>query len=264
MQDDINFLTPDGIAYGTENGLYVKCDNFPEHKILTEAVFNPKSILENVATDATGKFDWKDFTRTNNTRAVVARESIKNVSMNIDLSAIDVIIFNTRRPEIPPIGKLVSPEQGAAYYGLGESIITSAEDATRAGETKRVVGFDPFIIDNPDLNINRMASILKQLPDVQMFVMNTGYVGDKLNNISVQMSSDLIIAALRNQIKWKFDKHSGFYVPVLINNEKIGKLSPRQYFGDEVFQEKMDRLRLNRKQYLQSLGNVKQDIINSV
>jgi phosphoenolpyruvate carboxykinase (ATP) len=258
FQDDINFINPDGIAYGAEKGFYVKCDQCPEHQSLTKAVKTKGTIIENVGTDLHGNIDWKNFEHTRNTRAVISRESLDggNNGGNIDLGKVDVVIFNTRRPEVPPIGKLMSHWQKSAFYALGESVITSAEDPTRAGEAKRQIGFDPFIIDNPAININRFAEIVKN-NNIEAYVVNTGYIGNEENNITVDMTLNCIEQMLRGNIEWKLDKDAGYLIPKTVPNfENYQSFEPRNYYGPAKYTKLMDKLRKERKKYLKNIKGI--------
>ncbi len=268
LQDDIVLIDSETNVYGTEKGFYVKCDSFPEHKQLTEATLKPGNILENVYVDENGKIDWKNFSITRNTRAIISRESLRGTGDFIDLPNLNFILYNTRRPELPPIGRLTSPEQSAAYYALGESIVTSAEDPSRVGEPRRVVGFDPFIISNKGLNVNRMQELIAKKGGVNSFVVNTGYVGDESHNIGVDDTIYFIEAAIRGNIEWEFDEDLGYEVPKLINGksfkDEFGKFDPRQYFGADEFKKRMEELRKDRKEYLRSIGGIEEKIIESV
>ena len=264
LQDDINLITKDGKVYGTENGFYVKCDSFPEHKLLTKATTSKGNILENVFVNDDGTIDWKNFSISSNTRAVVSRKTIDGTADYIDLPELNFILYNTRRSELPPIGRLVSPHQSAAYYGFGESIITSAEDASRAGEAKRVVGFDPFILGEHSKNINKMADIIAKVENLQTFVVNTGYVGDESINIGVEDTSYFLEAALRGEIEWELDEDLGYEIPKSVKGKPLGKFSPRGYFGDEKYKELMKNLREERTAYLKQYEGIREEIINSI
>jgi phosphoenolpyruvate carboxykinase (ATP) len=264
LQDDINLITSDGRSFGTEKGFYVKCDSFPEHKLLTKATLQPGNILENVYVDSEGNIDWKNFSVSANTRAVIHRNTVDGTADTIDLPSLDVILYNTRRPDLPPIGRLVSAAQSAAYYGLGESIITSAESAIHAGQSKRVVGFDPFVIGEHGLNINRVKKLSEINKNLQVFVVNTGYVGDESNDIGVEDTSNFIIAALRGQIEWEFDEDLGYELPKTINGEKVDKFDPRVYYGSEDFKQRMVKLREERKEHMRKFLTVDEDIIDSL
>ncbi len=265
LQDDITLLDKEGNGFGTEKGFYVKCDSFPEHEQLTTATTKPGNVMENVYADpSTGKVDWKNFSIAANTRAIISRESVRGTGETIDLPSVDFVLYNTRRPELPPIGRLRDANQSAAYYALGESIITSAEDPTRVGEPKRVVGFDPFIISDKHVNINRIAEIFGKKPDIQSFVVNTGYVGDESNNISVEDTIEFIEAAIRGNIVWEMDEELGYEIPIKVNNKSLDKFLPRNYFGKEKYSELVENLTKDRLEYLHNIGGINQSIIDAL
>lgn len=268
LQDDICLIDAESNVYGTEKGFYVKCDSFPEHEQLTSATIKPGNIMENVYVDEDGKVDWKNFSVSQNTRALISRQSLRGTGDTIDLPNLDFILYNTRRPEMPPIGRLISADQSAAYYALGESIVTSAEDPTRVGEPRRVVGFDPFIISEKGKNVNRMAEVVRRKPEAQSFLVNTGFVGDESNDIGVKDSIFFIEAALRGEIEWEFDEDLGYEIPKTVKGKdfkaEFAKFDPRAFFGEEEYKKRMDALREDRKEFLRAIGGVSEEIINSV
>ena len=191
---------------------------------------------------------------------------MKNAADNIDLGKVDVILYNTRRSELPPIGRLSTPEQAAAFYALGESVITSAEtkDPEMIGKAKRVVGFDPFIMGNEAKNIERIREIVKNNPAIDCYVVNTGYVGDESNDISVDVTLACLNNMLRDNIQWKYDEALGYEVPENVEGIEWSKFIPENYFGQEKFKEMMNNLRAERKEYLSQIDNLSEDIINSL
>ena len=62
---------------------------------------------------------------------------------------------------------------------LGESIETSAGDPTKAGQAKREVGTNPFIVGPEADEGNRLLQILRENPDMQAYILNTGSIGAK-------------------------------------------------------------------------------------
>jgi len=258
VQDDINFLMPDGSVIGSEVGFYVKCDNCPEHKEILEAVTSDDSFCENVSVDSNGNFLWKDFSHTKNTRSIVSRKDVNNASPNLSIEDVNFIIFITRRPHVPPIGKLISPEQAAAYYALGESIITSAENDQLDGMPKRQVGFDPFILGEEHINIHFIRDFVKNItPNV--YLVNTGYVGDPSGgDITVGETMVYIKEAIQEETPWTFDEDLKYMVPEGLDSRH----DPRVYYKGE-FKSIMNELRDERKVYLSSYS-VDENIIESV
>jgi len=76
----------------------------------------------------------------------VLRRFIKGSGDGIDLEKANKIVFITRRNDVVPVCARLTSEQAAAYFMLGESIETSAGDPTKAGQAKREVGTNPFIV----------------------------------------------------------------------------------------------------------------------
>jgi phosphoenolpyruvate carboxykinase (ATP) len=147
LQDDINILLPNGSALGSEANFYIKTDNVTKQQTLLWAARDRKALIENCWVDEDGRSTRQP--RHNYNEGPSCPGGHTKHFGRIDLDRVDYLLFNMRRYDTPPIGRLTSAEQAAAYFMLGESTITSAEDPSRVGQAKRVVGFDPFIIDNP-------------------------------------------------------------------------------------------------------------------
>src|SRR5439155_14267310 len=86
-------------------------------------------------------------------------------------------VFITRRNDVVPAVARLTAEQAAAYFMLGESIETSAGDPTKAGQAKREVGTNPFIVGPEAQEGNRLLEILRANPDMQAYILNTGSIG---------------------------------------------------------------------------------------
>jgi len=189
LQDDVCGLLSDGSVAGSEGeGLYIKTiglgeDEQPE---LYEAATAESAILENVAVDDDGTIHFDEDRHTSNSRAVVQREELESADDEIDLSRMDQLFFITRNPLMPPVAKL-DEEQAAVAFMLGESIETSAGDPARAGESIRVVGTNPFIIGSEGKEGNIFHELIDIL-DIDCYVINTGYLGEKSKDIGVTES----------------------------------------------------------------------------
>jgi len=269
LQDDINLISEDIELFGSERGFYVKCDSCPEHKEITQAVLNKGSILENVAVNSsTHQLEWKNFQHTRNSRAIIDRQQIPGTTDYVDLRApFNFIVYNTRRPDLPPISKCTNPFQIAAYYALGESIITSAEDASRVGEAKRQIGFDPFICEEPHLNIHRIKNFMlksctRRGKTFDCFIVNTGYIGEESNDITVEMTTTYLEAALRNELDWELDENLKLLVPKqrLFPNFP----SPEDYYGKEKYKHIIEQLRLERHKYLSEIPRLDTSILFAI
>lgn len=264
LQDDINFLLPDGYCFGSERNFYIKTDNVTRQEPLLKAARDPRAVIENVWVDDDGNVNFDNHVISTNGRAIVPRDSIPNTSGRIDLGKVDMVFFNMRRYDMPPVGRLVSPQQAAAYFMLGESTITSAEDPSRVGQAKRVVGFDPFVVDNPHINGNRFLQILRDNPEIKCYVLNTGRVGGKDGaNITPEVTFACIEGILRDKFSWRYDDVLGYEIPDSLGLEKEEQYLPKTHLGEE-YVDVINALRLERKEYLRKFSGLAPEIVESV
>ncbi len=265
VQDDINFIDSEANAFGSERNFYVKTDSITSQPLLFAAVKEQGSILENVYVSPTGEVDFDNMSVSTNGRAVLPRLHIPFHSSLYNIGKINVIFFNTRRDDMPPILRVSSAEKAAAVFGLGESTVTSADDPSKVGQSVRVVGFNPFIIENPAKEINTFKKILKG-KDFQAFIINTGWIGGrkKENKITPQDTFYFVENALRGNIEFKDDPIMGFGIPVSSKKGDISKFDPMNFYSKDEYYEKMSALRDERRKFLESIGGVDKDIIDAV
>jgi len=252
LQDDINMFTFSTYAYGTERNFYIKTDNVTQQPDLLQACLSSEAILENVVVTPAGDIDFDDFSISTNGRCIVQRKDIPNTSENIDLSSTDIILFNTRRYDIPPVGRFISPAQCAAFLMLGESTITSADDPSRVGESKRIVAFDPFIIDNPHKNGNIFYNILNRNPHLQGYLLNTGKIGGIEEGIKItpEVTFKIVEEILRGTISWRYDPVIGYELAEEVPGLDISSFDPYNIYGKEKYKYMMESLQKERREYL--------------
>jgi phosphoenolpyruvate carboxykinase (ATP) len=131
IQDDGGTLYPDGSFRGFEGGgVFVKTEgvNPGTQAEIFYGLLKPSTLCENVYVDDTGEFDFYNFSRTSNGRAVVRRADFMHASQHIDVPRIDNFILITRGPLIPANSRL-NCEQAAALMVQGQAMESSA--ATR-------------------------------------------------------------------------------------------------------------------------------------
>jgi phosphoenolpyruvate carboxykinase (ATP) len=179
-QDDVVLMTREGRAYGTEDGFYIKTEGLePSQTVLWGGDAPDRGRTRNLKVDANGKVDFLDTSITSNGRGVVLRRFIRGTGDGIDLDKANKIVFITRRNDVVPAVARLTSEQAAAYFMLGESIETSAGDPTKAGQAKREVGTNPFIVDRRPRRATGLLEILRANPDMQAYILNTGSIGAK-------------------------------------------------------------------------------------
>ncbi|PIN98163.1 MAG: phosphoenolpyruvate carboxykinase (ATP) [Candidatus Diapherotrites archaeon CG10_big_fil_rev_8_21_14_0_10_31_34] len=268
-QDDVVFMDEKGFCAGTEFGFFIKTEGLDEsQKVLYEASVKPTAIFENVKVSENGKVDFKNLELTANGRGVLPRDSVEGAEKEIDLEKAHKIIFITRREDIVPVIAKLTPEQAAAYFMLGESIETSAGDPTKAGQSKREVGTNPFITGKEEDEGNRLYEILKNNKDIECFVMNTGGIGrtgfEKGKNISIKLSTDIMKFIAQGKIEWKKDSNWNYLVPKGIEGIDFSEFDPANYYSKEEFEEKVNKLLEERKQWLAQFPGLKKEIVESI
>lgn len=261
IQDDVVALKPDGFCIGTEGkGLYIKTEGIAkdEQPELYHAVTQPNAFLENIAVGKGGKVDFNNYELTSNGRAVVQRSELRNASPEIDLERADQLFFITRNPVMPPIARL-NPKKAGVAFMLGESVESSAGDPTKAGQSVRVVGTNPFIMGKPGAEGNILVEILAKNPGMECYIINTGYVGEGEGRAKVKIpdTAGFIERAARKTIEWVSDKELKLDVP----KEIIGSgFDPRKHYSKEEFAEKISKLRAERKEWLEKFPELRPEI----
>jgi phosphoenolpyruvate carboxykinase (ATP) len=254
-QDDVVLMTADGKAYGTEDGFYIKTEGLePSQTVLWGAATHPTAVYENIKLDETGKVDFLDTSITSNGRGVVLRKYIKGTGEGIDLDKANKIVFITRRNDVVPVCARLTPEQAAAYFMLGESIETSAGDPTKAGQAKREVGTNPFIVGPEAEEGNRLLAILRANPDMHAYVLNTGSIGANDGSpgekVSIKASTEIMKQIAKEGIQWDRDADWGYETPTGVPGLDLAKYSPRTYYTAEKYRELVDKLRAERRAWL--------------
>jgi phosphoenolpyruvate carboxykinase (ATP) len=254
-QDDVVLLTRDGRAYGTEDGFYIKTEGLePSQTVLWGAATHPSSAYENIMVDPSGRVDFLDTSITSNGRGVVLRRHIRGTGEGIDLKKANKIVFITRRNDIVPVCARLTPEQGAAYFMLGESIETSAGDPTKAGQAKREVGTNPFIVGPEAEEGNRVLAILRENRDMEAYILNTGSIGASDGSpgekITIRISTQIMKQIAKEGIRWEKDPDWGYDVPAAVPGIDLARYSPRSYYTLEEYRERVDRLRSERRAWL--------------
>ena len=268
-QDDVVILKRDGSAVGTEDSFYIKTEALEpgSQPLLYAAALSPRAILENVFVEPeTGKVDFFDSRLTSNGRAMVKRKDIAFTDNQVDLGKVDFIIFITRRHDIlPPIVRL-SQEWAAAAFMLGESVETSAGDPAEAGKSLRVVGTNPFIVGSLAEEGNMFLHILRENPDIQCFILNTGNVGGMVRGqkITVRDSVKMIEMIAKDKIIWRRDDFWEYDVPSEIPGVELERFEPKNYYSDEQVERLSSDLKRERLDWLSQFPSLNQDILNAV
>jgi len=268
-QDDVVVINPAGYCYGTEKGFYIKTEGLDEsQKVLYRAALSPEAVFENVKVTDVGAVDFDNSELTSNGRGVIRRQDVEGVDEKIDLDKAHRLIFITRHDKIvPPVAKL-DPAQAAAFFMLGESIETSAGDPTKAGQSKREVGTNPFIVGPEWEEGNRLLEILRANPDIECYLLNTGSVGVGGNRpgikISIAASTTILKHIAKGTIRWKTDPDWGYLVPEVLPEMDMQAYVPASYYSKEEYRAMVEQLREERHEWLARYTGLKPEITNAI
>jgi phosphoenolpyruvate carboxykinase (ATP) len=162
---------------------------------------------------------------------------------------------------IPAVARL-KPDQVAAYFMLGETKGTSAGGAAEAGKSLRVPGTNPFFFDDDALQGNRLLELLDTMPDLAVFILNTGRVGGddddgRSKKVRIPDSSAVVAGIVAGTITWETDPDFGYDVATAVPGvEDVELLQPRRLYDRQdrlsEYTAQVSRLKEERHQYLAS------------
>jgi len=261
VQDDGGTLMPDGSFYGYEaGGIFVKTEGVKpgeqEQREIYYGLSKPDTFLENVSLDKDDHFDFCNIEKTANGRAVTRRSDFMHTSRDIDVEKIDNIFLVSRGPLLPAISKL-NLEQAVALMVLGQAMESSAGDPTQAGKIRSEFFYDPFVAGNKADHANRFYEILKGLPHLNFYLLNTGGIGEgeHYKDISVSTTMNILDSLLRGGLDehWA-DSPSGFKVPTSVRKVDNTFFHPEKLYLKTEFEEKMRKLSQTRYEALEKIG----------
>ncbi len=274
-------LTPEEVEFYRE--AFIETGANPEN---VDAYIKGKVKAEEVVDEyGIPKDGWDFVVWTQNGRSVIPMSRIENVA---DFNSIPPlgsigILNRDEGPDAatPGIVRFVNGEQAAGYFMLGETSKTSATGKER-GKT-RVPFTQPFFPRKHSLQAERFTELYKVFPDLNLWMMNTGYVGGdalaekegKALKVKIRHSKALVEAVLSGRIKWIKDPDFGYEIPDINAPENSFLLEqvPKEIIQPKLFFEKQGRLseyeewvkkiKKERKEFLEK-HNVSPEIIKAV
>jgi len=271
IQDDGGTLMPDGSFKGFEGGgVFVKTEgvNPGSQAEIFYGLLKPSTLCENVYVDDSGEFDFYNFKRTSNGRAVVRRADFMHASTYIDVPHIDNLILITRGPLIPAISRL-NREQAAALMVLGQAMESSAGNPALAGTIRGEFFYDPFVAGDRAAHANRFYEILQGLPNMHYYLLNTGAVGvlgqnsadldepaaSRYHDITLQDTMAILDSLLRGGLEDWVDSPTGFQVPGSVRAVDDIFFHPEKLFTAAEFEENQHGLNAVRREAIEKLGS---------
>jgi len=260
IQDDGGVLMPDGSFHGFEaGGMFVKTEGVDVGTQIEifYGLLKPATLCENVYVTEDGDFDFYNLERTSNGRAVICRKDFMHASPYIDVDKIDNLILITRGPLIPAIAKLTL-EQATALMVLGQAMESSAGDPSRAGKIRSEFFYDPFVAGDRASHTNKFYEILRNLPHMNYYLINTGGIGEGEHYKDIRLEHTLatLDSLLRGGLEDWADSPTGFKVPRAIRYVDNIYLHPEKLYSQIEFEEKQGALNKIRCEAVEKFGNV--------
>ena len=265
VQDDGGTLMPDGSFHGFEmGGIFVKTERITpgEQAEIYYGLLNRETFGENIYVTEEGYLDFHRMERTSNGRAVIFRRDIMHASSYIDVDRIDNLILLTRGPLIPAIAKLTC-EQAAALMILGQAMESSAGDPTQAGKVRGEFFYDPFMAGDKAEHANIFYEIVKELPYMNYYLLNTGGVGEgyAYQQIRLEYTLAILDSLLRGGLEDWIDSATGFKVPAAVRMVDDIYFHPEMLYPRDEFEAKLKELNKLRHETIEKIGgNLHPDI----
>jgi len=275
VQDDFMALFPGGTVYSSENGCFAKTYGLDpdDEPTIYGGTTRPDAWLENTWVSEDGEVDFFNDGYTRNGRSTFPLANIRHRGPSSLPPVSYLLLLNRNENIIPAVAKL-KREQAAAYFMLGETKGTSAGGAAEAGKSLRVPGTNPFFFTNDADQGNRLLELLDTMPDLEVYLMNTGRVGGgdtvpTSKKVHIKDSSAVVQAIVEGSISWEEDPDFGYYVAAdLPGFDDPELLQPRKLYEREArtreYDRIVDQLTEERREYLRSFPGLDDTVVKAI
>ena len=225
-------------VFNFEGGCYAKTINLsPDHEPDIYQAIRRDALLENVTVDETGRVDYDDSSRTENTRVSYPIYHIQNVVKPTSVGGhAKQVIFLTADAfgVLPPVSRLTDAQ--TKYHFL--SGFTAKLAGTERGVTEPTPTFSScFGAAFLSLHPSRYAEILVErmrAAGSQAYLVNTGWNGTG-NRISIGATRNIINAILNGSIDEADTEQLPYFdlaVPLSVAGVDTALLDPRNSFSE--------------------------------
>ena len=223
-------------VFNFEGGCYAKTINLsPDHEPDIYQAIRRDALLENVAVDETGRIDFDDSSRTENTRVSYPIYHIQNIVKPTSVGGhAKQVIFLTADAfgVLPPVSRLTDAQ--TKYHFL--SGFTAKLAGTERGVTEPTPTFSScFGAAFLSLHPSRYAEVLVErmrAAGSQAYLVNTGWNGTG-NRISIGATRNIINAILNGSIDEADTEQLPYFdlaVPLSVAGVDTALLDPRNSF----------------------------------
>jgi phosphoenolpyruvate carboxykinase (ATP) len=139
---------------------------------------------------------------------------------------------------------------------LGQAMESSAGDPTMAGKIRSEFFYDPFVAGNLTDHANKFYEIIKGLPHLNFYLLNTGWIGegDRWKNIPLEHTMGILDSLLRGGLEDYEQSPTGFQVPRAIRVVDDIFVHPERLYSKTEFEEKQSALTRLRYEAVEKLG----------
>jgi phosphoenolpyruvate carboxykinase (ATP) len=140
---------------------------------------------------------------------------------------------------------------------LGQAMESSAGDPTRAGTIRSEFFYDPFVAGNMAEHANAFYEIVKGLPHLNYYLINTGGIGEgeHYRDIRLEFTMSILDSLLRGGLEDWVDSPTGFQVPGAIRVVDDIYLHPEKLYSREECEKKQRALNKVRCEALEKVGS---------
>jgi phosphoenolpyruvate carboxykinase (ATP) len=126
---------------------------------------------------------------------------------------------------------------------------SSAGDPTQAGQIRSEFFYDPFVAGDLAKHANIFYEIVKGLPHLSYYLLNTGGVGEGVpfKDIKLEYTMGILDSLLRSGLEDWVDSPTGFQVPKAIRIVDDIFVHPEKLYSAAEFAQKQGQL--NRLRY---------------
>lgn len=238
--DDEHGWDDEGV-FNFEGGCYAKCINLSaENEPEIYGAIRRNALLENVVIDGSGKVDYNDGSKTENTRVSYPIEHIENHKSDLKAGHPKNIIFLTADAfgVLPPVSKL-SKEQAMYYFLSGYTAkVAGTERGIKEPEATFSACFgEPFMPMHPTVYAKLLGDKIDK-HGVSVYLVNTGWSGGAYGvgkRMSIKATRACINAILDGSIKnCEFENFELFdlAIPKALDGVETKLLNPINTWSD--------------------------------
>jgi phosphoenolpyruvate carboxykinase (ATP) len=221
--------------------------------------------------------DGWDFVKwTENGRSIIPMSSVEDAADLHNIPAVQSMGILNRDEgadaATPGIVQFTSPEQAAGFFMLGETTKTSAA-GKEVGKTRSPFT-QPFFPLAHGLQARRFTELASTMAGVDLWMMNTGYVGGDASSVGqgvglkvkIRHSSAMLEAMLTGKIVWKRDPDFGYNIvdvdapgnAPLLDKVPMAILDPRRWYRTEgrgaEYETWVATMKADRRLFLERYG----------